>query len=151
MRVLMVCLGNICRSPLAEGILAHKVKQRGLDWQVDSAGTGDWHDGQPPDRRSISVARKYGIDISSQQARQIKRSDFRDFDLILVMDKSNYRNVVQLAPNPAAAAKVKLILEYTQLEVSEVPDPYHDDNGFEYVYQLLDAATDHVLEVHLRP
>jgi protein-tyrosine phosphatase len=149
MHILMVCLGNICRSPLAEGILAHKAQQQGLDWQIDSAGTGNWHAGNQPDSRSVKVAKQHGVDISKQRARQFRQSDFQDFDLILVMDKSNYRNVTNLAQSEAEAKKVQLILDYTDHQNKEVPDPYHDDNGFEHVYQLLDAATDRVLEVHL--
>jgi protein-tyrosine phosphatase len=145
MKVLMVCLGNICRSPLAEGILASKVAQLGLNWEVDSAGTGDWHTGQAPDKRSIAIGKQYGVNIGDQQARQIKRHDFDRFDLIYVMDKSNLRNVLALAPNAAAAAKVRLIMDETQHALSEVPDPYYDDNGFEQVFQMLDQACDGII------
>ena len=141
MRVLMVCLGNICRSPLAEGILKHKIQQRGLDWTVDSAGTGSWHSGELPDRRSIAVAKKYGIDLTDQRARQFRASDFTDFDKIFVMDRSNRQNVLRLAPNDALAAKVDLMLNQSHPgQDLEVPDPYHDDNGFEAVFKMLDVA-----------
>ncbi|MBK8966355.1 MAG: low molecular weight protein-tyrosine-phosphatase [Saprospiraceae bacterium] len=141
MRVLMVCLGNICRSPLAEGILKHKVEQHGLDWHVDSAGTGNWHVGELPDHRSIATARQYDIDITYQRARQFRVADFEHFDRIFVMDTQNYRDVLRLAQNDAQREKVKLILDLTHPgENRSVPDPYWDDDGFEHVFQLLDAA-----------
>lgn len=137
----MVCLGNICRSPLAEGILKHKVEQHGLDWHVDSAGTGNWHVGELPDHRSIATARQYDIDITYQRARQFRVADFEHFDRIFVMDTQNYRDVLRLAQNDAQREKVKLILDLTHPgENRSVPDPYWDDDGFEHVFQLLDAA-----------
>lgn len=147
MRVLMVCLGNICRSPLAEGILKHKVRQNGLDWMVDSAGTGFWHVGELPDRRSIAVARKYGIDITDQRARQFQPADFERFDRILVMDTQNRRDVLRHARHEEHHAKVQLILDYLYPGRDEsVPDPYYDDDGFEEVFRMLDAACDKLLE-----
>jgi len=101
----MVCLGNICRSPLAEGIMQHLVEKKGLGWQIDSAGTGNWHVGEGPDRRSTRTARDHGIDISRQVCRQFRQRDFDDFDLILVMDKFNLRDVLNMAPNNEAAEK----------------------------------------------
>ncbi|MDO8993087.1 MAG: low molecular weight protein-tyrosine-phosphatase, partial [Daejeonella sp.] len=89
MKILMVCLGNICRSPLAHGILEHLVRQKGLNWEIDSAGTGGWHVGQQPDSRSIAIAKKYGLDISGQSCRKFDTSDFERFDQILVMDYNN--------------------------------------------------------------
>jgi len=144
MKILMVCLGNICRSPLAEGILQSKISQ---DVFVDSAGTGDWHVGQAPDKRSIEVAKKYGIDISNQKARHFKTKDFNEFDLIYVMDESNYDNVLALAQNKSHKAKVKLILsELDNFSDLNVPDPYYGgEEGFEQVFQLLDQATDKVV------
>lgn len=135
----MVCLGNICRSPLAEGILASKVD---LDTVfVDSAGTGGFHVGKPPDRRSIAVARKYGLDISHQRCRQFSKADFAAFDLIYVMDRSNFSNVASLASTREEAQKVKLLLEEVSLGISEVPDPYYGEaDGFEEVYQMIDRA-----------
>lgn len=147
MRVLMVCLGNICRSPLAEGILKHKVRQNGLDWMVDSAGTGFWHVGELPDRRSIAVARKYGIDITDQRARQFQPADFERFDRILVMDTQNRRDVLRHAQHEEHHAKVQLILDYLHPGRDEsVPDPYYDDDGFEEVFRMLDAACDKLLK-----
>ena len=138
--VLMVCLGNICRSPLAEGILKSKVNSKKI--YVDSAGTGAWHVGNPPDLRSIEVASKYGIDITSQEARQFTQQDFDKFDLIYVMDASNYQNLLKLAKNEENRSKVKMILnELYPGENKEVPDPYYGgDHGFEKVYQMLEKA-----------
>lgn len=136
----MVCLGNICRSPLAEGILQSKLSSE--SFFVDSAGTGDWHIGSLPDKRSIAVAKKYNIDLTTQRARQFKISDFETFDRIYVMDKSNYENVIKLAPNNETKNKVKLILnEIKPGQNAEVPDPYFGgEDGFENVYRLLDEA-----------
>ena len=143
----MVCLGNICRSPLAEGILEHKVKQQGLEWEIDSAGTGAYHAGELPDARSIAVAKKYGIDLTNQRARQFKVADFDSFDKIYVMDASNYRNIMRLARNEADKAKVELIRNVVRPNWNEqVPDPYWNDNGFEEVFQMLDEACDHIIK-----
>lgn len=137
----MVCLGNICRSPLAEGILKHKVRQRGLAWTVDSAGTGHWHAGELPDPRSIAVARRHGIDITDQRARQFRPDDLERFDRIFVMDTQNHRDVLRLAQTDEHRAKVQLVLDLTHPgHERSVPDPYYDDGGFEEVFQMLDAA-----------
>ena len=134
MKILMVCLGNICRSPLAEGIMRSKLNE---DFFVDSAGTGDWHVGQLPDKRSIAIAKTYGIDISSQRARQFQTDDFEAFDQIFVMDASNFKNVVALAQTDEHRKKVRLILNEL-----DVPDPYYGgDEGFENVFRMLDEAT----------
>ncbi|MGB5499276.1 MAG: low molecular weight protein-tyrosine-phosphatase [Maribacter sp.] len=137
-RVLMVCLGNICRSPLAEGILQSKVD--GNSVFVDSAGTGGYHIGSKPDSRSIAVGLKYNIDITHQRCRKFNAKDFKDFDLIYVMDQSNYIDVIALAQNEVEKSKVKLILDEVETGLNEVPDPYHDDDGFEHVFQLIDEA-----------
>ena len=139
-RILMVCLGNICRSPLAEGILKSKLDSS--QFYVDSAGTSNYHIGELPDRRSIAIARTKGIDITDQRSRQFITSDFDDFDIIYAMDKSNYRNIIHLARNDEDRQKVKLILEENpSSSITEVPDPYYDgDRGFEDVYSLLDEA-----------
>jgi protein-tyrosine phosphatase len=147
MKILMVCLGNICRSPLAEGIMKHKIVQNGLDWQVDSAGTGNYHVGELPDHRSVAVARKYGIDITDQRARQFQKKDFEIFDHILVMDASNYQNVLKLGSSEKDQHKVRLIMEFqADAELREVPDPYWDNEGFEKVFKMLDGACDAFLE-----
>jgi len=139
-RILMVCLGNICRSPLAEGILKSKVSPEKVF--VDSAGTGHWHIGNPPDERSIAVGRKYNIDITDQLGRQFSAEDFDNFDLIYVMDNSNKNDVLDLAQNEEQRAKVKLILnEVFPGENVDVPDPYMGGTmGFEKVYRMLDEA-----------
>lgn len=137
----MVCLGNICRSPLAEGIMKNKVAQRSLGWTVDSAGTGFWHAGELPDSRSIDIARQYGIDITDQRARQFKPADLEIFDRIFVMDTQNLRDVLRHAQLDDQRAKIDLILN--QLHPGQnrsVPDPYYDDDGFEEVFRMLDAA-----------
>ncbi|MEH6682100.1 MAG: low molecular weight protein-tyrosine-phosphatase [Sediminicola sp.] len=140
-KVLMVCLGNICRSPLAEGILRSKIDQEQI--LVDSAGTAGYHVGSRPDQRSIAVAQKHGININDQRSRRFSRQDFRDFNLIYAMDRSNYRNIISLAKNEEDIKKVKLLLEETSLSTKEVPDPYYDaDEGFEEVYRLIDKACD---------
>jgi len=149
MKILMVCLGNICRSPLAEGILKNKAELLELNWEIDSAGTGAWHIGELPDRRSIEKARQYGIDITDQRARQLERKDLSYFDLILTMDESNYQNALRLVNSKEQTAKVKMIMDYAfPGESINVPDPYWDDNGFEHVYQMLDQACGKLIETH---
>ncbi|MCK0147749.1 low molecular weight phosphotyrosine protein phosphatase [Arenibacter sp. F26102] len=138
-KVLMVCLGNICRSPLAEGILKSKLDEE--SFYVDSAGTASYHIGKKPDNRSISIAKRYGIDISLQRCRQFTYNDFNDFDLIFAMDRSNYENVIALAKNKNEIAKVNLLLHKSDIINKEVPDPYYGgDDGFEEVYHLIDSA-----------
>ncbi|WKK65033.1 low molecular weight protein-tyrosine-phosphatase [Lutimonas zeaxanthinifaciens] len=139
-RVLMVCLGNICRSPLAEGILKSKVNTETIF--VDSAGTGGWHVGELPDIRSMEVARKNQIDISDQRCRKFSVQDFTDFDLIYVMDSANLRDVLNLAGSQYEIDKVKLILNEMEPGMDkEVPDPYYGgNNGFDLVFEMLDAA-----------
>ena len=137
----MVCLGNICRSPLAEGIMQWKAAQAGFDWHIDSAGTGYWHSGQLPDQRSIQTARAHGIDITGQRARQFQQADFGRFDKIFVMDTQNLRDVLRMARNEEDRAKVELMLHPTRPgEEKSVPDPYFDDSGFEEVFQMLEEA-----------
>ncbi|MFN8406813.1 MAG: low molecular weight protein-tyrosine-phosphatase [Sphingobacteriaceae bacterium] len=143
MKILMVCLGNICRSPLAHGILEHLAKREALDWEVDSAGTGSWHIGSAPDRRSIAVAKKYGIDISQQRCRQFKVSDFDSFDQIYVMDSQNLEDILSLARNETDKGRVALLLEN-----DSIPDPYYNDAQFEPVFQLIDQACRLLLKNH---
>jgi protein-tyrosine phosphatase len=140
-KILMVCLGNICRSPLAEGIMRSKLSN---DFIVDSAGTGGWHAGELPDKRSIATAKNKGLDITHQRARQFKISDFESFEYIYVMDNSNYKDVMALAPNDEAKLKVKLILnELFPNENVDVPDPYYGgQDGFENVFDMLNEACD---------
>ncbi len=146
MKILMVCLGNICRSPLAEGIMKKKIDDHNLPWEVDSAGTSSWHIGEAPDNRSIHVAHKYGIDITTQRGRQIQPNDIRNYDLIYAMDSSNYRDILKLAESPELEAKIKLILnEVAEGNNKNVPDPYWDDDGFENVFRLLDSACGEII------
>lgn len=147
MKILMVCLGNICRSPLAEGILRHKCAQKKLDWYIDSAGTGKWHLGAAPDKRSIQVASKHGIDISGLRARSVHSSDYEEFDIIFAMDKSNYKDLMSWALDKEEESKVKMILnEVYPNEDKSVPDPYFNDDGFQNVYEMLDKACDKIIE-----
>ena len=143
----MVCLGNICRSPLAEGILQKKANDKGLSIEVDSAGTAAYHVGNLPDPRSIQVAKKYNIDITNQRARQFDVSDFQEFDVIYAMDIENYNNIIKLSNSEEEDQKVKLILnEIEPQSNSSVPDPYYGgDNGFENVYQMLDIACERIV------
>lgn len=139
-RVLMVCLGNICRSPLAEGILKSKIDTNNI--LVESAGTGGWHVGELPDQRSIEVAQDHQIDITYQRCRKFIYSDFEDYDLIYVMDRSNLADVLSLAQNEQDRQKVQMILnEIYSGQNIDVPDPYYGgDGGFENVFQMLDKA-----------
>ena len=134
----MVCLGNICRSPLAEGILKSKAK----NIEVDSAGTAGYHIGKQPDFRSIDIAKKYDIDLTSQRARQFSTRDFDDFDKIYVMDNDNYSKIISLARNQEDMDKVDLILdEIYPKEYKSVPDPYYGgDEGFQNIYNLLETS-----------
>ncbi|MBC7776742.1 MAG: low molecular weight phosphotyrosine protein phosphatase [Phycisphaerae bacterium] len=141
MKILMVCLGNICRSPLAEGIMKQKIREAAFDWEVDSAGTGHWHAGQQPDRRSIVTAGQHGIDLTDQRARQFQATVFDRFDKIFVLDTQILRDVLRLAQTDQHRAKVELILDHTDPGKNRnVPDPYYDDTGFEEVFQMLDHA-----------
>lgn len=143
-RVLMVCLGNICRSPLAEGILKTKVDRDKVF--VDSAGTGGWHVGELPDSRSIAIAKRNKLDITDQRCRKFSVDDFDDFDHIYVMDNSNFKDVMEMARNDEDRQKVHLILnEIFPSENVDVPDPYHGgEQGFENVYHMLDEACDEI-------
>lgn len=132
MKILMVCLGNICRSPLAHGIVEHLVAERGLDWVIDSAGTGDWHVGQAPDQRAIRSALTNGIDISNQRAQHFQTHFFDRYDRIFVMDRQNLRDVLALAKSDEQRQKVALFIEN-----DTVPDPYFDDDLFDPVFKLI--------------
>jgi len=149
-KILMVCLGNICRSPLAEGILKSKVYS--FKTFVDSAGTGGYHIGKKPDVRSIAIANLNGLDITDQRARKFTVEDYDNFDIIYAMDNSNFDDILSLARNDADKAKVKLILnEVFPDENLDVPDPYHGgDFGFKNVYKMLDEACD-VIAKNLNP
>lgn len=144
MKILMVCLGNICRSPLAHGILEKMAADHGLDWKIDSAGTGDWHIGKPPDHRSIAVAKKFGVDISTQLCRQFTEKDFSEYSRIYVMDESNLRDVLRMGRNKENFSKVALFLGD-----ANVPDPYWDDELFEPVYQMIEKRCHEILLEHI--
>lgn len=142
MRLLVVCLGNICRSPLAEGAIRAHLERRRLDWvEVDSAGTGGWHAGEPPDRRSIAIAADAGVDIRGQRARKLRQSDFADFDWLLCADRSVLRDVRAMAPN-GSPAQAALLLEWAgRGTAAEIPDPYTGDvEDFRRVWVMVDAA-----------
>lgn len=141
----MVCLGNICRSPLAQGILENKIQSNKLDWTVDSAGTASYHVGELPDQRSIMTAKEHGIDITDQRSRKVTKDDFDHFDLILAMDASNYNNLRSMVHAEEKVSKVKMILNYAYPnENRQVPDPYYD-GGFEKVYKMLDEACEKLI------
>jgi protein-tyrosine phosphatase len=142
--ILMVCLGNICRSPVAEGVMKSKLNKYNLSIHVDSAGTAAYHIGENPDHRSIKNARKNGVDISQLIARQFEVADFNRFDRIYVMDAQNLKDVLHLAPTKADQLKVKLLLsELKNSSFKEVPDPYFGgEEGFQLVFDLLDDACD---------
>jgi protein-tyrosine phosphatase len=144
MRVLMVCLGNICRSPMVEGVLWNIAQQRNLNLEVDSAGTANYHVGESPDHRAIRCMKEYGIDISGLQGRQFNKHDFESFDHILVMDQSNLRNVLALAENDTQRSKVKLMLSYSSdSETLDVPDPWYGGlEDFHNVYAMLTDAVE---------
>ena len=141
----MVCLGNICRSPLAHGIMEHLAKEQGLNWEVDSAGTGNWHVGEGPDRRSIRTAREHGIDVSKQVCRLFKLSDFDMYDRIYVMDKSNLTDILAMAGNNKDREKVKLLLGD-----KIVPDPYYDDAQFEPVFRMIENGCKEIIKTWLK-
>lgn len=129
----MVCLGNICRSPLAHGVLQQLANSAGFDWVVDSAGVGGWHVGSAPDHRAIAVAKKYGVDISKQRAQQLEGNHLDAYDYIFVMDRQNLRSVLDLAQTAEQRARVRLFLDD-----GEVPDPYYDSQLFEPVYSMVE-------------
>jgi protein-tyrosine phosphatase len=149
MKFLMVCLGNICRSPLAEGILKEKAKQEGLNWEVDSSGTSSYHNGALPDTRSIAVAKEYGLDITDQQSRKLTAQDLDNFDVIYVMDSSNYNDVISLCENATQKSKVQLIMNMVMPGCNvAVPDPYWGDQGFRNVYLMLEEACEAIVKAY---
>ena len=152
MRILFVCLGNICRSPTAEGVMRHVLREEGLEdrIEVDSAGTGGWHVGAPPDERATAAARNRSI-VLEGAARKFSPADFGEFDLILAMDEENRRDLLALAPGDEARAKVRMLREFDRASEGDrdldVPDPYYGgDEGFEHVLDLVEAATRGLVE-----
>jgi low molecular weight protein-tyrosine phosphatase len=141
MRILFVCMGNICRSPTAEGVMRRLIDDAGLDIEVDSAGTGGWHAGEPPDERATLAAQRRGVTLSGA-ARQVRPDDFQRFDLLVAMDRGNLRELLALAPDDEAAAKVRLLVPD-----ADVPDPYYGgDRGFETVLDMVEAACRELLD-----
>lgn len=149
MKFLMVCLGNICRSPLAEGLLKQKAKEQGLDWEVDSAGTSGYHNGALPDVRSIAIAKEHDLDITDQKSRKLVLEDLDNFDVIYVMDSNNYNDVMDLCENTTQKSKVRLIMNMVIPERNiAVPDPYWQDSGFKKVYLMLEEACDAIVKAY---
>lgn len=148
MKILFVCLGNICRSPLAEGILKKKFEEEGIDATIHSAGFEPYHEGQPPDPRSVATASKHNIDISSKVARLFDVEDFDNYDKIFVMDEMNYNDVMRVARNEQDREKVDFLLNQVQSgSNAEVPDPYYGGkDGFDRVYEMMDRACDRILD-----
>jgi protein-tyrosine phosphatase len=144
MRILFVCMGNICRSPTAEGVMRRLVEDAGLSdrVEIESAGTGGWHAGEPPDRRATLAAARRGITLEGA-ARQIRASDFAEFDLVIALDRANLRELLAIAPDEEAAEKVRLLREFDPRASGDldVPDPYYGgDRGFETVLDMVEAA-----------
>lgn len=148
-KVLAVCLGNICRSPLAEGLIQRAANEVGLNWEVASAGTGGWHVGNPPDPRSRAVAKAHQLDITQQRAQQVNATLLEEYDLVLAMDRQNFADLTSMATS-SQLPKIKLLLDYTGLSEQHGPDvfdPYWDDDGFEGVYQLLKNAANKLVSM----
>lgn len=140
-RVLFVCLGNICRSPMAEAVFSHLAQEAGFECEVDSAGTGSWHVGDPADPRTLATLRTHGVPYHGR-GRQVRREDFMEFDHVIAMDQANHRDLLRMAP-PGTESKVSLLLEWDpKAPRTDVPDPYYGGpEGFEEVYRLVDAAS----------
>lgn len=148
--VLFVCMGNICRSPLAEGVFRGLVQKAGLEsaFHIDSAGTHFYHVGAPPDERSVAVGLKYGYDLTAQRCRLVSEQDFTDFTYILAMDKRNLRDLSAVAPSAELRQKPKLLLDYARVAIleTEVPDPYYGgEDGFENVLKLVEYGCEGLL------
>jgi protein-tyrosine phosphatase len=145
-RILFVCLGNICRSPAAEGVMRAKARERDISVYIESAGTGAWHVGNPPDARMIKAAARRGYDLSHQRARKVADSDFFEFDYLLAMDLSNHTDLLDLAP-PNRECDIRLFLDFADCQERETPDPYYGgDQGFEHVLDLIERGADSFLD-----
>lgn len=146
-KILVVCLGNICRSPMAHGLLRDKAEKRGIDLKIESAGTSNFHVDESPDNRAQEKMKSYGYNISDLRGRQFIPSDFEEYDEIFAMDENNYNDIIAQAQDRSEREKVKLFLSEINGENLSVPDPYfgHED-GFEHVFKLLDAASDNLLK-----
>ncbi|MCB9021225.1 MAG: low molecular weight phosphotyrosine protein phosphatase [Chitinophagales bacterium] len=147
MKILMVCLGNICRSPMAEGIMRHKIEQQKLDWRVDSCGTGGWHVGEPPHPDGQRAMRRRGLDISHQRARQFHGHFLEEYDLICAMDSSNYNDIMRHAKTDEERSKVSMIMNISRPGSNEsIPDPYYNDHLYDQVFDMLSEACDAIIE-----
>lgn len=147
MKILMVCLGNICRSPMAQGTLEHVAKRAGVELYVDSAGTSGYHRGEAPDKRAMRCMSEFGIDISHQVSRQLRSSDFDEFDIIYAMDRSNLKDLHALCEKPENLKKIKLLLDSSDgFHDVIVPDPYYGtQHDFERVYQMTMTAAERII------
>lgn len=146
MKILFVCYGNICRSPLAEGILRHKALRAGLDIEFDSAATSRWHIGEKPDRRAIKTASENGVDIAYQRGRQVEKSDFNDFDMIVAMDRANYADLIKMLDDQTERQKIYLFMNIAYPDsLEDVHDPYYDGT-FQEVFDVIDKAGDIIIE-----
>ncbi|MEZ5921838.1 MAG: low molecular weight protein-tyrosine-phosphatase [Parvularculaceae bacterium] len=145
-RVLFVCLGNICRSPAAEAILRARAKDRDIDIYVESAGTGGWHQGDPADGRMIRAAQRRGYRLDHHRARQVEFSDFYEFDFLLAMDLQNHADLLAMAP-PNRESDIRLFLDFANTDVRETPDPYYGgERGFERVLDLIEQGAEGFLD-----
>ena len=153
MKILMVCLGNICRSPIAEGVLRRFVETRGLQWTIDSAGTANYHVDEAPDRRARAAMKRQGMNIDGLRGRQVDPRDFHTFDLLLAMDQDNLDHLLRIAPDAASGEKVKLLLDFApDAPTREVPDPYYgDDHDFDLVIDLAVTACEQVILLYDGP
>ncbi len=146
MKIVMICLGNICRSPIAEGVMKKLIRQHQLDWEVYSAGTSGFHNGEKPHTESISVSAKHEIDITHQRSQQVDKSDIETADLLVVMDQQNHQNVLKLCSTKEQKAKVKLLLNYSYPgENRAVPDPYYE-GGFDRVFDMIYQACEDLID-----
>lgn len=143
MKIIAVCLGNICRSPLAEGLLRREAEARGLDWEIASGGTANYHTGNPPDPRSVAVAREHDLDISAQRSHHVTVADLEYYDLVLGMDRQNVEDLRARAETDDQREKIHLFLEFSGLRETDGPDvfdPYYDDRAYAGVYELVERA-----------
>lgn len=148
MKIIAVCLGNICRSPLAEGLLKREAELHGLDWEVASGGTAGYHKGNPPDPRSVAVAREHDVDISAQRSHHVTVDDLEYYDLVLGMDRQNVEDLLKRAVTDVQKSKIHLFLDYAGLTESDgydVFDPYYDDSAYAGVYELVNRAAKGVM------
>lgn len=149
MKILMVCLGNICRSPMAEGIMRHKISENHLDWEVASCGTGSWHVGNPPHEDGQRAMKRKGLDISHQRAQQFHGHLLETYDLIFAMDSSNYTDVLKHAQSDDEKAKISMIMNMVQPGFNQsIPDPYYNDELYDQVFDMLDTACDAIIQTY---